>query len=427
MKRSASILLLALIVAGVVGGGVLNRRLVDQRRAYGITQADPLVNAPPLVVFTTVAFGGFRGIVADMLWIRSARLQQEGKFFELVQLADWITKLEPRFTEVWAYHAWNLTYNISVLFTGHEDRWRWVRHGVSLLRDEGLRYNPGEASLLYELGWMFQHKIGGNADDAHMRYKRAWAAEMTDALETEALARDYKMNPATMQALDAQYGPLDWRLPHAHAVYWAAESRAVARRPFDGLQAHRMLYQSLVESFRSGRLFTGEAGDQFVLSPSLDLWPSVVRAFEEAIAHPQDQGSGTIALGYFLQEAVIYLHAYGRYDEARRSFERLKSVNPEIPAELTLDDFVGMAYANEEVLLNREMVFAIVESSLYRAHHARAAGDHAGAEQLENQAADTWNSFMAPRLENPAFRERTGLPPLDAIRQSAEARASQIH
>lgn len=411
-----------LIVAGFFGGGVLNRQLVDQRRDYGITQADPLVNAPPLVVFTTVAFGGFRGIVADLLWIRSARLQQEGKFFELVQLADWITKLEPRFTEVWAYHAWNLTYNISVLFEDQEDRWRWVRHGISLLRDEGLRYNPGESGLLYELGWMFQHKLGSNTDDAHMHYKRQWAAEMTEVLGTEQIEREYKMNPATMQALDAQYGPLDWRLPHAHAVYWAAASREVARRPFDGLQAHRMLYQSLVESFRGGRLFTGEQGDLFVLSPLLDLWPNVVRAYEEAIAHPLDQGSAVFALGYFLQEATFYLHVYGRDDEAEICFARLKAIAPEIPADLTLEDFADAILANEETFLNRDMVFAIVESSLYRAHHARAAGDFTAAEQLEAQASSSWSTFMQPRLTNPAFLERTGLPPLDTIRQSAQAR-----
>lgn len=87
------------------------------------------------MAFTTVALGGFRGIIADMLWMRASELQNEGKFFELAQLADWITKLEPRFPTVWAFHAWNMAYNISVLFPDPEDRWRWVQQGIRLLRD----------------------------------------------------------------------------------------------------------------------------------------------------------------------------------------------------------------------------------------------------------------------------------------------------
>src|SRR4051812_45043764 len=51
-------------------------------------------NAPPVLAFTTVALGGFRGLIANALWIRANDLQQDGKYFEMVQLADWITKLE---------------------------------------------------------------------------------------------------------------------------------------------------------------------------------------------------------------------------------------------------------------------------------------------------------------------------------------------
>lgn len=148
----------------------------------GISQADPLINAPPLVTFTTVALGGFRGILADFLWLCVARLQQEGQYFELVQLADWITKLEPRFTSVWAYHAWNMAYNISGSLRARKTAGAGCSTGFNCGRYEGLVYNPGEPRLLYELGWLFQHKIGANMDQAHGYYKQAWAAEITGLL-----------------------------------------------------------------------------------------------------------------------------------------------------------------------------------------------------------------------------------------------------
>lgn len=427
MKRGVSIFLALLIAAGFCAGGLLNHRLIEQRRALHITQADPLMNAPPLVVFTTVALGGFRGLLADFLWIRLTRLQMEGRFFELVQLADWITKLEPRFTDVWAYHAWNLSYNISFLFEDHADRWRWVRHGLQLLRDEGLKYNPGDAGLYYELGWLFQHKLGSNMDEAHLHYKKSWATEMDAALGKEQNVRDYKLEPEKMRRLETAYGPLEWRLPFAHAVYWASESRAASRSSFDTIMAQRMLYQSLIESFRSGRLFCGDDGQAFVLSPALDMWRGVVTACEESMAMTDDQGGAVHALRFFLSEAAFYLHLYGRFEEAGQCLARLKTLDPEMDPGLSMAGFMDAIYANPDITQNREATFAMIESSLFLAARARASGDAPAAEELTVHAQSLWNQFMDAGTKSKEQRERTGLPPLDHIRASAEARLDESY
>ena len=120
-------LLAALILIGLAGR--MHPRLLEMREKHGLVQGPVLENLPPLEAFIVVAIGGVRGIVADILWLRASKLQEEGKYFELVQLADWITKLEPRFAQVWAFHAWNLSYNISVMLSDSKDRWRWVQHG----------------------------------------------------------------------------------------------------------------------------------------------------------------------------------------------------------------------------------------------------------------------------------------------------------
>ena len=86
--------------------------------------------------------GGFRGIIAEVVWFRADRLQDEGRYSEMAQLATILTSLEPHTPEVWAYAAWNLAYNISVMMPTAEDRWRWVEAGLKLLRDDGLRLNP---------------------------------------------------------------------------------------------------------------------------------------------------------------------------------------------------------------------------------------------------------------------------------------------
>jgi hypothetical protein len=61
-----------------------------------------------------IAMGAFRGIFVNWLWMRANDLKEQGKYYEAVDLAKTITRLQPRFPRVWAFHAWNLAYNISV-------------------------------------------------------------------------------------------------------------------------------------------------------------------------------------------------------------------------------------------------------------------------------------------------------------------------
>ena len=425
-----------LIMAGLSVAARLNRALVEDRRTYGITQADPAINAPPLVVFTTVALGGFRGIIADMLWMRSSRLQYEGKYFELVQLADWITKLDPRFTDVWAYHAWNLTYNISVLFSSPEDRWRWVRHGVTLLRDDGLRYNPDEPRLLFELGWFFQHKIGGDTDDAHLYYKQAWAADMQslfgggrpdfariarDPVLRHTLMTDYKLDPALMQQIERDHGPLDWRLPQAHAIYWATRSRLVGGLVDAGF-ADRMIYQSMTDAFRRGLLVTGEQNDRFILAPHLELLPYVLRVYEKAIENPTARVRAETGFRHFLREAIVLLYMYGRADQARGLLPRLRSMDPDISPSATLEQIVFSIYAGQGDQLTTETAYASVESSFYQSLFWQAMGDAEKAHGYDQLARLVWQRFMAPRMDRPDLKQRTGLPPIEEIRESARQR-----
>ena len=125
--------------AALVVAGTLNVKLLELRATAHLTQAPPTQNMPPAVAFTTVALGGFRGILADVLWMRAGSLQDEGRYFELVQLSDWIAKLQPRSPAIWAYHAWNMAYNVSALMADPAERWRWVHNGIGLPRDVRLR------------------------------------------------------------------------------------------------------------------------------------------------------------------------------------------------------------------------------------------------------------------------------------------------
>ena len=173
---------LGLILCLLAGSALQQRRLDAFRRQQDLVDVAPLKDAPPVVQFTTIALGGFRGLVADYFWLRSQRMQEEGNYYEMYQLASWITKLQPRFTGAISFLAWNMAYNVSVTYQTYEDRWRWVQRGIELLRDEALVYNPGDPSLYFQLGWIYQHKMGQEADDANRYYKAQLARTMTRVL-----------------------------------------------------------------------------------------------------------------------------------------------------------------------------------------------------------------------------------------------------
>ena len=145
----------------------------SQRQQMKLISNEPLENAPPSLAFATVAMGAFRGLVVDVLWMRADTLKDQGQFFDAKQLAEWITTLQPRFAQVWEFHAWNMAYNISVAIpaTQPQERWRWVKNGYELLRDKGIPLNPKSILLYRQLAWIFQHKIGSVSDDAHKYYK----------------------------------------------------------------------------------------------------------------------------------------------------------------------------------------------------------------------------------------------------------------
>ncbi|MDD5698563.1 MAG: hypothetical protein PHH77_08085 [Victivallaceae bacterium] len=191
-------------VALLIGIHYTQKQLDGSIEANHLRFTGQIKNAPPLVMFTTVALGSFRGLIADFLWLRATGLQDKGNYFEMVQLANWIQQLQPRFAGAAAYLAWNMAYNISVTCSSREDRWRWVNEGIKLLRSS-LEYNPEDAGLYKELGWIFQHKIGNIMDDANQLYKNRLALSMMQVIGNEPDWRKLAKAPADYQQFLRQY------------------------------------------------------------------------------------------------------------------------------------------------------------------------------------------------------------------------------
>ncbi|MEJ2650110.1 MAG: hypothetical protein P8016_17075, partial [Sedimentisphaerales bacterium] len=170
----------------LVAAGLQLDPINKQRQEMKLVMDKP-ENIPPSLIFTAAATGAFKGLLVDFLWIRADRLKEAGQFFDARQLAELITILQPRFASVWEFQAWNMAYNISVAIpnTQPEQRWRWVKNGYELLRDQAIdKYKLKDIALYHELARIFQHKIGGVSDDDHKYYKLQLALQMAPLLST---------------------------------------------------------------------------------------------------------------------------------------------------------------------------------------------------------------------------------------------------
>ncbi|MAX27279.1 MAG: hypothetical protein CMJ19_22510 [Phycisphaeraceae bacterium] len=486
--RLTQILAVVFSIVCMVGAGILVPRINNERTDLQVETGLELGEGlPPQIVLATTALGTFRGLFVDILWHRANKLKEEGKFQEASTLSQWITTLQPRFPQVWAFHAWNMAYNISVATHTSEERWDWVNKGIRLLREQGIPYNPRAVRLYRELSWIFFHKIGQYSDDAHWFYKRELAYEMqqvlgdldrggtteqvitrfkaiADAPDTveqlvelhpnvqpvldalkelgyepnERLLRQlgtyimsfqsldsriiqgaeqsrqipsgvdprlvelifyntdkkwnaalphlvnylrkhvivarYHMQPQKMLEMMEEFGPIDWRHPAAHGMYWAklgTEQAASLRNndDVDIVNTYRQNVHSMQLLTRSGRLSFDPFTRRLQMLPDVRFIPAYEKAVEEADeAYFEKYGkhSDSYKAGHenFLLAAVVYNYLYGDIDQAAQYFKKVRELYGNEPHNhrsqrytSTLQDLVIFELQGNATMMDRSTQF----------------------------------------------------------------------
>jgi hypothetical protein len=231
MKRIVAIVVL---IAAAVAGQVA---LVPERP----------VKSPAMAEGVLAAFGGLRSVFSEIIWFRADRLQAEGRYVELAQLAHALALSEPHTPEIWSYAAWNLAYNVSVMMSTDEDRWRWVTAALVLLRDDGLRLNPESSELYRELAWLFELKIGADIDSAAPLYRKRWRETVAD-VESRGAWDELGMDPMVMNEMESLYGVTDRGDAQYSAIYWAHKGLRSAKsaNPYDARMLGEIIRQSVM-------------------------------------------------------------------------------------------------------------------------------------------------------------------------------------
>jgi hypothetical protein len=545
MNRSDSIvqwIAMAIMATCIAIGAALTNAMTAEAGRAQLVYTDEAQEGDPPEVALGIAMGAFRGLFVNYLWMRANTLKEEGKYYEAIELSKAITRLQPRFPRVWAFHAWNMAYNISVATNTASERWTWVKSGIDLLRNQALRRNPNDTLLHKELAWIFIHKIQGWSDDANHYYKKQvardwhvvlgappdrqffdtrvdaidglvdWLTPISDAprtyealIEREAnalaldgvdaatphsrieelvdrirrdtglepgfellkmvalnrayraawyaqqsqdismfperiqtvgallddeqyadawdrllpyvrrlvLSKEYNMEPERMARYTQRYGPLDWRHPGAHSLYWSVrgveeglERQGVTQ--FSTLNTDRVTLHSIQELFRFGDIQFDLLTEDYFTLPNFDFIDTYGTTLEQLRPRggfsQDDQAKGftTYSAGYenFLREVIRILYNRGDIEGAEHYHMILRTApwrnenDPDVSYELglTLAEFVDNQLKDRITIPH--VANSEIEAALHMAFLEGALGGKRGVfrKQME-YAQKAWQAY----------------------------------
>jgi len=519
-SRVQKIMSTVLAVVFLAGGLRLAETLNGLRERMDLVQSDLAVQARPDLL-TNVLLSVGRALAVDYLWIGLQQMQQEGRYFDAQQRAEWICQLQPRFPAVWVFHSWNTAYNISVTMTRPEDRWRWVRNGFELLRDRGIPLNPRSIALYRQLAWIFEHKIGGMTDDFHWYYKVELAnqiepivgfgdsdkydimakapltwdnlldlpkmkefisalesvrvnphdrsfldlltkrdelgekvvalldnpdyRECVDMLEgylrSQWLYDEWKMDSRLIGDLrrEDMYGPLDFRTPEAHAMYWCYKGLKMAGEKttfdalatfvgeekdasFDALNTKRIMAAALQDIVFRGRFVITDFGP--LITPDVRFIPTEHRlylALGKAYAEGNgEQWDGTAGEQFksghvnFLRKAISLYYQYGDEAKAREYWNIVKKLYPLKEYDVGMESYMHKYILGDLQDQSMRDINMTIDGFLVQAYQRYAFGDDYSALAMERYAKMLYQAYQ-DRKQWILPSNRVTLPPWDEI------------
>lgn len=191
---------------------------------------------------------------------------------------------------------------------------------------------------------------------------------MLNLLRALALVSEYHMDPAFMLNTMERFGPIDWRHPAAHAMYWSAlgtlraEEWTQNKERIDFINANRNIIHNLQHLAHTGKInyrpkvaAMDEVGKETIdHSPDVRMIPAYDTAWEDVMAKieagefGEKKKTDTFANGHenFLQSAVYLYYYDGQETRARDYFARAKKLyanSQQSPAAQSGDYELGLA------------------------------------------------------------------------------------
>ncbi|MBX2852777.1 MAG: hypothetical protein KTR15_13665 [Phycisphaeraceae bacterium] len=202
---------------------------------------------------------------------------------------------------------------------------------------------------------------------------------LLNLLRALTLVGEYHMDPPYMLVTMQAYGPIDWRHPAAHAMYWSAlgtlraEEWTQNKGRIDLLNANRNIIHNLQKLAHEGKInfrpqvpTMGQIGKETINhSPDVRMIPAYDRAWEDTLTKAKagdfgdkHEAGDSFANGHenFLQSAVYLYYYDGQETKARDYFKRAKEIYADSPTspvaedgeyELSMPDFARVRFDDD--------------------------------------------------------------------------------
>jgi hypothetical protein len=245
------------------------------------------------------------------------------------------------------------------------------------------------------------------------------------------------MSPEYMLELIKLHGPIDWRHPAAHGLYWSSMGVKMAiglrnKKDIDLLNTYRGILHAIQELMFRGKVGFDPMSGQIDLSPDPRFIDSYTRAMDRAsqdLEIADMWGSGTVSAfdaGYenFLLTAIYFSYVYGDEAQAKRYFKEASDKFGTKPDNITrgrytqtLEDLVlqelkgnidTMYYARQTI--DGFMLSAISDGLLNNRPEVFSR-----FVKLARTVYDKYQKQYGSGGETVGDRQRMGLPPWDEL------------
>ncbi len=225
-------------------------------------------------------------------------------------------------------------------------------------------------------------------------------------LRARALTNVMFMDPGQMYDTMAKYGPLDWRHPYSHALYFSRlgvdkSDILLDRTKIDLLNTYRGIVHALQGLRDVGRVNFDPLGGRVSFQPDprfIDPYLLAVVEGKDWITDTEgriDWGTGVLTSfksGHenFLQVAVVTEYLYGREDKARQYYQQLRREYADEPHNqregtynLAMEEFITDTFLKDGDMqtVNRTFVDGLIFQALTRG--------------LAEQRGDVFNKFLS--------------------------------
>lgn len=229
---------------------------------------------------------------------------------------------------------------------------------------------------------------------ADERFGPAWQV-LIPHVRKRVLVDDYHMEPGRMLRYTGLYGPLDWRHPCSHTVYWATRGleegmRRINQEDFDLTNTDRTIMGALQDLFRWGAIHYDIINDSYVQMLNLDFVDVYGNVYLNVVApranrrgafdslkgvEREDRPFRLMGMGYanFLRDVVRIYYRMGDRDKANEYFSRLRNwdkinyIENTEELGLPLDEFIKQDFEERMISPNfaaTELVAALRDAFL---------------------------------------------------------------